>query len=70
LEERTIALFSPGSGAPDEVATAASFLPSLGLVPLDWFCSGGAETGAAVDVIMVDEPDAEPALESVAFVLF
>jgi hypothetical protein len=65
-----IALLSPGSGAPDEVATGAPFLLSLGLLSLGLFGSGWAATGAAADVIIVGEAVAEPALESVACVLF
>src|SRR5208337_4399559 len=43
LEERMIALFSPGSWASDEAAAAADFLLSLGLL-----ASGLVTAGAAV----------------------
>ena len=39
-EERMIGLFSPGSWVPDELAAAASFLLSLGLL------ASGLATGA------------------------
>src|ERR1035438_7645706 len=44
-EERMIALLSPGSWVPDEVAAAASFLLSVGLL-----ASGLVTTGAAAVV--------------------
>src|SRR5450631_7157 len=46
LEERMITLFSRGNGASDEVAVAASFLLSLGLL-----ASGLLTTGAAGIVV-------------------
>src|SRR6267378_4901474 len=49
LEERMIALFSPGSGASDGVAAAASFLLLAGL-PLAWLASGFVAAGAVAAV--------------------
>src|SRR6267378_3748048 len=49
LEERMIALFSPGSGASDGVAAAASFLLLAGL-SLALLASGFVATGAVAAV--------------------
>src|SRR4030081_1794047 len=62
LEERIIALFSPGSWASDEVAAAASFLMSVGFVGSRLLATGTVAVAASE----ADEPVGEKVAGAIA----